>query len=332
MNEAQQMHDDLVSTLLPLIPQTVYRDLRRLNTLAWAITGLCLTGTVRLGAWAEVLEGRAQSAASRERRFSRWLHHPSISPMAWYLPVVQAALVGWSVGSRLYIALDTTALTPFVLIRASLVYRGRALPLAWRAMRHKGTQVGFEDYQPVLDQVREMMPSGLIITLLADRGFVHAQLLHYLREKRWHFRLRLMGKTLVHLEDGTVSAVGDLCPPVGEKRFIQKVSILAVAIGPVSLALRSLPNQPDTPWLVGSSEPTHAKTLQEYGLRFDIEEMFLDEKSGGYQLQTSELATPEALERLLLVIAIATLYLMGIGVRVVQAGKRRWVDAHWDRG
>ena len=34
-------------------------------------------------------------------------------------------------------------------------------------------------------------------------------------------------------------------------------------------------------------------------------EGFLDEKSGGYQIQTSELATPEALERLIL--AIATL-------------------------
>ncbi len=40
--------------------------------------------------------------------------------------------------------------------------------------------------------------------------------------------------------------------------------------------------------------PTFAKTLEEYGLRFDIEEVFLDEKSGGYQIQTSELATPEA--------------------------------------
>lgn len=261
MNEAQQMHDDLVNALLPLIPQTVYRDLRRLNMLAWAITGLCLTHTVRLGAWAEVLEGRAQSAASRERRFSRWLHHPAVAPIAWYLPVVRATLIDWPVGERLYVALDSTALTPFVLIRASFIYRGRALPLAWRAMRHKSTQVGFEDYQPVLDQVREVVPSGLIITLLADRGFVHAQLLHSLCEQRWHFRLRLMGKTLVHLEEGTVSAARDLCPPVGEKRFIQKVSMLGVAFGPVSLALTRLPDQPDNPWLVASDEPTHARTL-----------------------------------------------------------------------
>ncbi len=94
MNEAQQMHDELMNALLPIIPQTTYQDLRRLNTLAWAITGLCLTHTVRLGAWAQVLPSRAQPAASRERRFSRWLHHPAIDPPQWYLPVVQAAASG----------------------------------------------------------------------------------------------------------------------------------------------------------------------------------------------------------------------------------------------
>jgi hypothetical protein len=55
--------------------------------------------------------------------------------------VLQAALVDWPVESRLYVALDTTALTPFVLIRASLIYRGRAIPLAWRAMHHRSTKV-----------------------------------------------------------------------------------------------------------------------------------------------------------------------------------------------
>lgn len=332
MNAAQQMHDDLVSTLLPLIPQTVYRDLRRLNTLAWAITGLCLTHTVRLGAWAQALPSPAQSAASRERRFSRWLHNRAISPNAWYPPVIQAALRNWPAQTRLYVALDTTALTPFVLIRASLVYRGRAIPLAWRSLSHRSTQVSFEDYQPVLNQVRALVPPGLRVTLLADRGFVHEQLLHYLYKQQWHFRLRLMSKILVHLEDGTVSAVRDLCPPVGERRFLQQVSILGAGIGPVALALTCPLDQPTPPWFVASDEPTGAETLDEDGLRFDIEEGFLDEKSGGYQLHISELATPEALERLLLVVAIATVYWTSTGVSVVQAGKRRWVDAHWGRG
>jgi hypothetical protein len=233
---------------------------------------------------------------------------------------------------RLYVALDTTALTPFVLIRASLVYRGRAIPLAWRALRHRSTQVSFEDYQPVLNQVRAIVPAGQVITLLADRGFVHEHLLHYLRNQQWHFRLRLPGDTLVHLKSQPASAVRDLCPPAGESRFFHEVSILGTAFGPVSLALACLLDQPDDPWFVVSNEPTNAQTLDEYGLRFDIEESFLDEKSGGYQIHTSELATPEALERLILILAIATLHLTSLGLGVVQAGKRRLVDTHWDRG
>ncbi len=186
MSEAKQLHDDLLNALLPLIPRRAYQDIHRLNTLVWAVIGLCLTHTVRLGAWAEILESRAQYAASRVRRFSRWLHHPAISPPQWYRPLLQAALVDWPLDQRLYIALDTTALTPFVLIRASLVYRGRAISVAWRALHHRSTQVGFEAYQPVLDQVRAMLPTGQVITLLADRGFVHERLLHYLHQQRWH--------------------------------------------------------------------------------------------------------------------------------------------------
>jgi hypothetical protein len=295
MNEAKPMHNDLLNALLPIIPRTVYQDVRRLNTLVWAVVGLSLTHTVRLDAWAEVIQGRAQYAASRVRRFSRWLHHPAIDPPQWYRPVLQAALVDWPLDHRLYIALDTTALTPFVLIRACLVYRGRAIPLAWRALRHRSTQVSFEAYQPVLDQVRAIMPPGMVITLLADRGFVHERLLHYLKQHRWHFRLRLPADTLVHLSAQPGSAIRGLCPPVGQARFFQEVSILGVAVGPVHLALACLLDQPDDPWFVVSDEPTNARTLDEYGLRFDIEESFRDEKSGGYQIHLSQLATSDAL-------------------------------------
>jgi hypothetical protein len=55
-------------------------------------------------------------------------------------------------------------------------------------------------------------------------------------------------------------------------------------------------------------------------------------KSGGYQIHPSKLATPDALERLLLIVAIATLHLTSIGAGVARVGKHRWVDTHWDRG
>ena len=71
MTEAKQLYDDWLQALSPLLPRTVYQDVRRVRTLAWALTGLCLSRSVQLGAWAEVTQGYTQDAASRVRRFSR---------------------------------------------------------------------------------------------------------------------------------------------------------------------------------------------------------------------------------------------------------------------
>lgn len=213
MSEAKQLYDAMLCALSPLLSHSVYRDVRRVRTLAWAMTGLCLRRTVRLSAWTEVASSRSQHAARRIRRFSRWLHHPAIVPSHWYRPVVRSALSDWPADQRFYVALDTTALHPFALIQASLVYRGRAIPLAWRVIHHQSTTVAFEDYHPVLEQVHAILPVGGVITLLADRGFVHQRLLSYLCSRGWHFRLRLMSKTLVHLDAQSVVAIRDLCPP-----------------------------------------------------------------------------------------------------------------------
>jgi hypothetical protein len=127
MNEAKQMHRDLMNALLPILPRPIYHDIRHLVTLAWAITGLCRKGTVRLSAWAEEVTSSAHYAASKVRRFARLKHNPTINPTVWYPPLLRAALRDWTHASRAYVASDTTVLAPFVLIRASLIYRGAAL-------------------------------------------------------------------------------------------------------------------------------------------------------------------------------------------------------------
>jgi hypothetical protein len=331
MTEATHLHAELMHALQHLIPKTTYHDPRRLSTLAWAITGLCLSQTVRLSAWAEVAPSRSQSAARRVRRFSRWLHHEAIFPADWYRPVAQAALSGWPQTLRLPVALDTTVLSPFVLICASLLYRGRAIPLAWRALRHASAQVGFADYQPVLDQLDALVPTGQALTLLADRGFAHEALLAYLRQHDYHFRIRLPGDTLVQLPGTQIVPVKTLAPAVGHMCFFQQVHLFGSAWGPVSLALATPEEHADDPWYLASSELTSPATLAEYAQRWGIEASFRDQKSGSFQLQASQLREPEAIERLLLVLALSTLHLTSLGVGVVQANKRDFVDHHRSR-
>ncbi|MEO1149124.1 MAG: transposase, partial [Cyanobacteria bacterium J06638_22] len=75
-------------------------------------------------------------------------------------------------------------------------------------------------------------------------------------------------------------------------------------------------------------------TFAQYRLRFDIEESFLDLnlKSNGFNLEASRLRDKVALTQLCGVIALTTLFLVLQGVQVVASGKRRQVDAHWNRG
>ena len=59
---------------------------------------------------------------------------------------------------------------------------------------------------------------------------------------------------------------------------------------------------------------------------FQVEELFLDSKSGAFELEDSRPSSAEALERLYLVAAIAILYGTTQGMAVQIAGLRQQVD------
>ena len=120
----------LYSGLVELLGQPhQWRDVRHLQTLAWIVVGLIHTGCVSLTAWVPFVQGRARYAQSTQRRFARWLHNPRVEVQALYAPLIQQAMAEWG-KQRLYLALDTTMLwNRYCVIRISLVYRGRAVPL-----------------------------------------------------------------------------------------------------------------------------------------------------------------------------------------------------------
>ncbi len=49
-------------------------------------------------------------------------------------------------------------------------------------------------------------------------------------------------------------------------------------------------------WAIISDEPTTLQTFREYGLRFDIEESFLDDESNGWNVQKSHIRSAQAFE------------------------------------
>jgi hypothetical protein len=300
--------------------------------LAWAVVGLCLTKTVNFNQWGEVVISSAHYASSHQRRFERWFHNKQIKPIKFFFPLLRAALQIWPPEQLLYLALDTSDLrNGYLLIRLALIYRGRAIPVTWRVFKHNSTSVSYKDYKVLLKQALLILPAGQPLILLADRGFVHAKLVKFCRQHHWGYRLRAKSSTRVCLPDRSVARMDQLCPPPGHAHFYQKVYILGETMGSVHLALAH-PEDEAEPWYILSDAPTNVTTLDEYALRFDIEEGFLDDKSGGFQLESTQLDDPEAISRLFLVLAIATLHFTSVGCEVVKRKTRRWIDTHWDRG
>ncbi len=324
----------LYDQLCDLLGQsTEWADRRHLQTLVWMVIGLICSECISLTKWGVYMQSRATFAQSHQRRFSRWLHNSRIHVQRAYTPLITAALAQWGV-SEITLIEDTTMLwDEFCLIRLSIQYRGRAIPLTWRVLRHSSSSVRFEVYQRMLNQAARVVPAGVSVRFLADRGFADTKLMRYLREElQWHFRIRVKTSVWVYRPQRGWKQLKQYHLAAGESVLLQWVILTKTRPLPdVNLALGRDPVSRQL-WLVVSDEPASLQTFREYGERFQIEEELLDEKSNGFQLERSEIRSVPALSRLCLILAVTTLLLSVQGQHVVASGKRRWVDAHWQRG
>jgi len=126
-------------------------DLRHLQTLAWMMVGLIHSGRISLSAWAPYVHSRATYLQSSVRRFARWLNDPRIHVHDLYGPLIRGALHHWG-DHTLYLALDTTTLWgAYCVVRISVIYRGRAIPLVWRVLERQSTSVALGVYRDLLD-------------------------------------------------------------------------------------------------------------------------------------------------------------------------------------
>lgn len=324
---------NLYHTLINILGQHhKWLDKRHFYTLSWMVTGLILSKTVSLTAWTPFVDSRAKYAQSTVRRFRRWLDNDRIKVHELYGVIIQEALTEWD-ETILYIALDTSMLwNEYCLIRLSIIYRGRAIPLMWHVIEHPSSTVGFLTYRQLLDKAYQLLPAHIRVVFLADRGFADTTLMAYLNKVlQWDWDIRIKSSFWVYRRGHHRLKVGGIKLQRGQARFWHHVYITQERFGVVHLAMAK-PHGCQDDWLIVSNRPTDVTTFDSYGLRFDIEENFLDDKSNGFQLESSLIRSANALSRLCFVLAITTLFLVVQGTVVVASGKRRWVDAHWFRG
>ena len=232
-------------------------------------------------------------------------------------------------------SLDGVLDNRFCVVMLSVLCHGRAVPLLWQTLEHPSASVSAQVVIALLEKAELLLAGFEAITLLADRGFPSTELLGWFEGRhRWGDVMRLRSDTWIHGAGAPLGCeVRKLQLQRGQCRGFWNVQLWADRSFSANLVLAFPTGLPmEEPWYLVSNLNPSLDLVWTYGQRFCCEQLFRDQKSGIFQLESSGLQDPGRIDRLLLVVAIAVLAASLQGYAVSLGGQRRRVDPHWKRG
>lgn len=219
----------------------------------------------------------------------------------------------------LLVALDWVEVRNFHTLMAAVVRRGRAVPVLWASYpewRLFRSQNSLEE--GLLRLLRTLVPAGVRIIILADRGFGRAELAKTCREIGVSFVLRIKPDVRVR-HPRYAGRLDDLPIRPGCWRTLQGAEYRSDGVVRVNVAIRwkkGLPPKRNEPWFLMTDLGRSAVAISDlYAQRMTVEELFRDEKScrNGSALRLTQMTRADRLDRLLIILALAYILLSGLG-------------------
>lgn len=298
---------------------------RHLVTLAALITGIVGSRRTNLPEIAAKAPDRAK-AESRTKRYSRFLQNESVTYEGFFVPFLQELLAALAQRGPLAIVFDGSALgRDCVVLMASVIYKKRALPLAWIVRRGKKGHFAAEVHLDLFEQVRSVVPDGAEIVFLGDGEFDSTALQGALARAGWHYVCRTAKDALLVPEGPgeEVFPFKEAYPVMGQTwASLPGMLFTAARYGPVHAVVWHESGHREPVYLVTNLELAY-EACQWYKQRARIETFFSDQKSRGFHLHKSHLSDPERLARLLIAACLAYLFVVYLGTLAKAEG--------WDR-
>jgi hypothetical protein len=300
----------------------------QLENLVLLLVGIAYGRSVSLPKAAESVPYKRIQVESRVQRFERLLQCEKLIPLDALKPAAQKVLKSLSRNGRseIYAALDRTMINDTInLLFITVCYEGRALPLGWVRVPHEGHS-DLKLQQSLLTWFKECLPRGARTTIIADREFHSIHLATWIEQTLGlGFILRIKAGTKVQRKSRW-SGAGQLARK-GQRLFYPSVKVTTDDKATHRVNLVTVwDHDEEEPWLLITNHTDPEMVRETYAKRFWIEEMFSDHKSRGLNLESTRITDPDRLERLLVAVTLAYLWIMEVGALVVQQGRWRQVD------
>ena len=197
-----------------------------------------------------------------------------------------------------------------VALMIHVLYKGRALPLAWRVRQGPKGHCPEELHIALVALLRACLPEGTQVVLLGDGEFAGTTLQETLNDAGWGYVCRTAQST-VATWDGETFRLDTLgaCSKPGTLIALQEVKITRDAYGPVMVLSGWAKGYHEPLYLVSNMDAAEA-ACRYYQKRFRIETFFSDQKSRGFHIHKSHIADPQRLSRLLIAACLAYIWII----------------------
>lgn len=330
MGSSEVLYDRLSQKLIAVCGEQT-TNIKQVVNLIWLVIGVINARSVALSKIANSLPGEAE-ATSRVTRIRRWLDNGHVDVWALYQPLLAEVLSGWY-RAKVMVVVDGTMVfgDRLQIYRLSLLHGCRAVPLGWVVTRGTGLIEAKRMKKLFKRTAAFLAPYAKHVTLLADRGFRDHDWAELCTSVGWRWRIRVPKNTIVTFANGRICRIDQLGVKPGAVQCFQAVRLTRKDLFEANLVVTwSVGDTKNPSELVAVMTGQHAsaKTLRQYALRMRIEQSFRDDKSGGFDMAHTKLCHTERLERLLLAVAIATLWCHELGEHVLSQGDgcRRQID------
>jgi Transposase DDE domain len=229
-----------------------------------------------------------------------------------FAPLLRWILSLWS-GRQLALAIDVTNLGErFHVLCVSVVVCGLAIPVAWKVLPGGVKDPWNPHWQVLLTHLKKAVPDDWMVIVLSDRGLESAWLFAVIKDQGWHPLMRAKkGGKFRPAGWGRSYGLGELVRRVGES-FNAEGRAYGGGDMPCTLLARYAEGY-DEPWFVLTDLPPEAADAVWYALRTWIEQGFKVIKGGGWDWEKTRMEDPARVERLWLVMAVATLWVVAVG-------------------